>query len=143
GSELANLLPQFKRWYSQAGTPRVQASGAYDMDAKRYTLTLSQSCPATPGQPSKEPFVIPVALGLLYADGREVAGSARTVVLHEPQMTVTFEGVESAPVPSLLRGFSAPVILEYDYTDAELLTLLANDTDPFNRWEAGQRLALK
>ena len=142
-SELARLLPQFKRWYSQAGTPRVHASGQYDAEARRYTLTLRQSCPATPGQPEKLPFVIPVALGLIGADGREVPGSARTVVLSEPQAEVVFEGVESAPVPSLLRGFSAPVILETADTDEQLLTLLAHDTDAFNRWEAGQRLALR
>lgn len=143
GSELARLLPQFKRWYSQAGTPQVAAHGRYDASAQRYTLTLTQSCPPTPGQAVKLPFVIPVALGLLYADGREIPGSARTVVLSETQTEVVFEGVVSEPVPSLLRGFSAPVVLRYDYSDAELLTLLAHDSDPFNRWEAGQRLALK
>jgi aminopeptidase N len=143
GSELARLLPQFKRWYSQAGTPRVTAQGHHDAAAQKYTLTLAQSCPPTPGQAAKEPFVIPVALGLLDADGHEIPGSARTVVLSEAQMEVVFEGVASAPVPSLLRGFSAPVVLNYDYSDTELLTLLAHDIDPFNRWEAGQRLALK
>ncbi|QBK04833.1 aminopeptidase N [Hylemonella gracilis] len=143
GSELARLLPQFKRWYSQAGTPQVAARGRYDAAAQRYTLTLTQSCPPTPGQTEKLPFVIPVALGLLYADGREIPGSARTVVLNDAQTEVVFEGVASEPVPSLLRGFSAPVVLRYDYSDAELLTLLAHDSDPFNRWEAGQRLALK
>lgn len=143
GSELARLLPQFKRWYSQAGTPRVTAQGRHDTATQRYTLTLAQSCPPTPGQATKEPFVIPVALGLLYADGREIPGSARTVVLSDAQTEVVFEGVASEPVPSLLRGFSAPVVLRYDYSDAELLTLLAHDSDPFNRWEAGQRLALK
>ncbi len=142
-SELARLLPQFKRWYAQAGTPRLQASGAFDAEARRYTLTLSQSCPATPGQPTKEAFVIPVALGLLDAQGREIEGSARTVVLSETSQTVVFEGIDAAPVPSILRGFSAPVILEHDSSDAELLTLLAHDSDPFNRWEAGQRLALR
>ncbi len=142
-SELARLLPQFKRWYSQAGTPRLHASGQFDAEARRYTLTLGQSCPATPGQPAKEAFVIPVALGLLDAQGRELPGSARTVVLSEASMTVVFDEVDAAPVPSILRGFSAPVILEHHYSDAELLTLLAHDTDPFNRWEAGQRLALR
>ncbi|PRD64938.1 aminopeptidase N [Malikia granosa] len=142
-SELARLLPQFKRWYSQAGTPRLHASGYFDAEARRYTLTLGQSCPATPGQPSKKAFVIPVALGLLDAQGREIEGSARTVVLSETSQTVVFEGIDAAPVPSILRGFSAPVILEHDSSDAELLTLLAHDSDPFNRWEAGQRLALR
>jgi aminopeptidase N len=142
-SPLAALLPQFKRWYSQAGTPRVAATGHHDAASGRYSLTLTQSCPPTPGQSTKEPFVIPLALGLLDANGREISGSARTHVLTEGSETVVFDGVTEPPVPSILRGFSAPVILEFDYSDAQLLTLLAHDTDPFNRWEAGQRLALK
>ncbi|WP_295851126.1 aminopeptidase N [uncultured Xylophilus sp.] len=155
-SDLARLLPQFKRWYSQSGTPRIRADGRYDADARTYTLTLSQSCPPTPGQPTKEPFVIPVALGLVSEDGQALplqytvqgAGdaapsSAPLFVLTKPQQTLVFGGLDAAPVPSLLRGFSAPVILDCDYTDAQLLALLAHDTDPFNRWEAGQRLALR
>ncbi len=152
-SPLAQHLGAFKRWYSQAGTPRVHAQGQYDAAAQTYTLTLTQSCPATPGQPDKQPFVIPVALGLLGQDGRALAlqlegedaaaGHERTLVLHEARQTYTFTHVAEAPVPSLLRGFSAPVILECDYSDAELLTLLAHDGDAFNRWEAGQRLALR
>ena len=151
-SELARLLPQFKRWYSQAGTPRVSATAQYDADARTYTLTLSQSCAATPDQPSKEPFVIPVNLGLLDAKGRELPlqlahwaqaeAGTRSFVLTQPSETFTFVNVDSEPVPSLLRGFSAPVVLDFAYTDAQLLTLLAHDTDPFNRWEAAQRLAL-
>ncbi len=153
GSELARLLPQFKRWYAQAGTPRVRASGSYDAAARTYTLTLAQSIAPTPGQTVKEPMVIPVALGLLGADGRplplQLEGEAdagapdRTVVLTEPSHSYTFVNVDAEPVPSLLRGFSAPVLLDIDATDAQLLTLLAHDTDPFNRWEAGQRLALR
>jgi aminopeptidase N len=152
-SDLARLLPQFKRWYSQAGTPLVQASGQYDADARTYTLQLSQSCAPTPGQPDKAPFVIPVALGLLGADGSALplqlageataGGTSRTVVLSDAVQTLTFVNVDGAPVPSLLRGFSAPVQLAYDYSDAELLSLLAHDSDAFNRWEAGQRLALR
>jgi aminopeptidase N len=153
GSELARLLPQFKRWYSQAGTPRVTASGHYDATTRSYALTLGQSCAPTPGQPVKEPFVIPVSLGLITADGRslplqldgedEPGPSSRTVVLTETSQTLRFVNLDTEPVPSLLRGFSAPVVLDFDYSDAQLLTLLAHDTDPFNRWEAGQRLALK
>ena len=139
-SKLAQLLPQFKRWYSQAGTPRVKAAAHYDAAAGVYELTLSQSCPPTPGQPQKEPFVIPIGLGLLSPDGREL--THRLHVLTEPSETLTFSGLEAEPVPSILRGFTAPVILEFDYTDAQLLDLLAHDTDPFNRWEAGQRLAV-
>ena len=152
-SPLAALLPQFKRWYSQAGTPRVHAQGVYDAAAQTYTLTLQQSCPPTPGQPSKEPFVLPVALGLLDANGREIplhtaCGAAQgstqhLAVLTQPSHTLVFQNVISQPVPSLLRGFTAPVVLEYAYTEDELLALLAHDTDPFNRWEAGQRLMLQ
>ena len=152
-SDLARLLPQFKRWYSQAGTPRVSAQGSYDAAARSYTLRLSQRCAPTAGQPVKEPFVIPVGFGLLGKDGRDlplqlqgeaVAGqSTRTLVLTEADQTFTFIHVDAEPVPSILRGFSAPVVLEFAYTDAQLLHLLAHDSDPFNRWEAGQRLAVQ
>ncbi len=152
-SDLARLLPQFKRWYSQAGTPRLAAHGVYDAASRSYTLSFVQSCPPTPGQPVKDPFVIPVNLGLLTADGRELplqlageeaaTSGTRTVVLTRAGEQVTFVNVDAEPVPSILRGFSAPVVLEHDYGDAQLLTLLANDPDPFNRWEAGQRLGLR
>ncbi|MES2362732.1 MAG: aminopeptidase N [Pseudomonadota bacterium] len=153
-SELARLLPQFKRWYSQAGTPRVSAQGVYDAAAGTYTLTLGQSCAPTAGQGLKEPFVIPVGLGLLGADGKDLplqlsgepeassVNGTRTVVLTQTSETFTFTGIAAEPVPSILRGFTAPVVLEFDYTDAQLLHLLAHDSDPFNRWEAGQRLAV-
>ena len=152
GSELARLLPQFKRWYAQAGTPVVKAAGHYDADQRCYTLTLSQHCAPTPGQPAKEPFVIPVNMSLLSAqgqtlplqlDGTQAGADACTVVLSQASQTLRFNNLDAQPVPSLLRGFSAPVVLDYDYSDAELLTLLAHDTDPFNRWEAGQRLAIQ
>ncbi|MEY4652222.1 MAG: hypothetical protein RI884_803 [Pseudomonadota bacterium] len=139
-SELAQRIDQFKRWYSQAGTPRVRATSEWDEAAGRYTLTVTQSCPPTPGQTEKDKFVIPVRWGLLDAEGREVASDLH--VLSKSTATLTCEGLTGEPVPSLMRGFSAPVILDYDYTDAQLLILLAHDTDPFNRWEAGQRLAL-
>ncbi len=152
-SDLARLLPAFKRWYSQAGTPHVHATGNYDAAARTYTLTLTQSCAPTPGQSTKEPFVIPVELGLLSASGAALplqmadesapGAASRTVVLTEPTQTLTFVHVDAEPVPSLLRNFSAPVVLDIDYTDAQLLTLLAHDADAFNRWEAGQRLALR
>ena len=151
-SDLARLLPAFKRWYSQAGTPHVHATGNYDAASRTYTLTLTQSCAPTPGQSTKEPFVIPVELGLLSASGAALplqmadesapGAASRTVVLTEPTQTLTFVHVDAEPVPSLLRNFSAPVVLDIDYTDAQLLTLLAHDADAFNRWEAGQRLAL-
>jgi aminopeptidase N len=154
-SDLARLLPQFKRWYSQAGTPHLRAEGVFDASARSYTLSFTQHCPPSPGQAHKEPFVIPVALGLLDAHGQalplQLAGESeapahtdtRTLVLTEAQQSFTFINLDSAPVPSLLRGFSAPVVLDMAYTDAALLGLLAHDTDPFNRWEAGQRLALR
>ncbi|WP_300661964.1 aminopeptidase N [Hydrogenophaga sp.] len=152
-TDLARLLPQFKRWYSQAGTPRLRAEGVFDAAARSYTLTLAQSCAPTPGQGAKEPFVIPVSLGLLNADGAQLPlqlahwsqpeTGSRTFVLTQASESFTFVNLDSEPVPSLLRGFSAPVVLDCHYTDAQLLTLLAFDPDPFNRWEAAQRLALR
>jgi aminopeptidase N len=154
-SELAHLLPQFKRWYSQAGTPRVAARGRYDAPSRTYTLLLEQSCTASPGQPEKQPYVIPMAMGLIGRDGRALplqledetapAGglaTERVLVLSEAREFFTFVNVDEEPVPSLLRGFSAPVTLVDGLSDADLLLLLQHDTDPFNRWEAGQRLAL-
>jgi len=152
GSALAQNLSTFKRWYSQAGTPRLQARGAYNAAERSYTLTLSQSCPATPDQASKQPFVIPVTLGLLSRDGQALslqqAGSAdvlpqQTLVLTEASASYTFVNIDSEPVPSLLRGFSAPVVLDDGLSNADLLCLLAHDSDPFNQWEAGQRLMLQ
>ncbi|MDP3136843.1 MAG: aminopeptidase N [Burkholderiaceae bacterium] len=152
-SDLMRLLPQFKRWYSQAGTPRVKAVGHYDADARSYTLTLSQSCSPTPGQSHKEPFVIPIELGLVGADGADMPlqlahweraeGGSRTFVLSAQEETLTFINLNTEPVPSMLRGFTAPVVLDFDYSDAQLLALLNHDSDPFNRWEAGQRLAVR
>ena len=152
-SKLAQLLPQFKRWYSQAGTPRVQAEGRFDAAARTYTLQLSQSCAPTTGQSVKEPFVIPVGLGLLGADGTDLplqltgedsaAPAPRTLVLTQPSESFTFVNIDAEPVPSILRGFTAPVVLEFDYSNAQLLHLLAHDSDAFNRWEAGQRLAIR
>ncbi|MFO1272151.1 MAG: aminopeptidase N [Rubrivivax sp.] len=141
-SALAGGLATFKRWYSQAGTPRLSARGHYDEAAQRYTLVLAQHGEPSPGQPVKEPVLIPVVMGLLSHDGRELLAE-QTLVLDAPGRTFVFEGIASAPVPSLLRGFSAPVILDDGLTDAELMVLLAHDRDPFNRWEAGQRLTLR
>jgi aminopeptidase N len=143
---------QFMRWYEQAGSPHVQASGRYDAARQRYTLRLSQSCAATPGQPNKQPYHIPVTIGLVGPDGEDLplfmAGdsadtmtSERVVSLQSVSQEFVFEKVVVAPVPSLLRDFSAPVVLDFDYSSAELAHLLAHDRDPFNRWEAGQRLA--
>ncbi len=151
-SLLAGKLDAFKRWYAQAGTPRVSAQGRYDAPSRSYTLMLQQDCAASPGQPSKEPFVIPVSMGLLTRDGQplplrlegeaQAVGHSRVLVLDERRSFHTFVDVDVDPVPSLLRGFSAPVLLADPLGDAELLVLLAHDEDPFNRWEAGQRLLL-
>jgi aminopeptidase N len=152
-SDLARLLPQFKRWYSQAGTPLVKAHGVYDPALRSYTLTFTQSCAPTPGQAVKEPFVIPVAIGLLDAAGNDLPlqlphwqnaeTGTRSFVLTQETESFTFVNIDAEPVPSILRGFSAPVVLEADFSDAQLLHLLAHDSDPFNRWEAGQRLTLR
>ena len=147
-------LTQFKRWYDQAGTPVVEVEDAYDPTQQIYSLTLRQSCPPTPGQPVKQPMHIPFALGLVAPDGSDVplrlrGGSAtgarlttQILSLTETEHRYVFEQVPVRPVPSLARDFSAPVVIKYDYSDADLTHLLAFDADPFNRWESGQRLAL-
>ncbi len=138
----------FMTWYRQAGTPKVSTRGDYDAIAQRYVLTLTQSCAPSPGQAEKEPYLIPVAVGLIGPEGGDInlgadAGASRTTrILHfsEPEQTFVFENIPVAPVPSLLRNFSAPVVLDHAYSQAELAHLLAHDSDPFNRWDAGQRL---
>ncbi|AVR89395.1 aminopeptidase N [Thauera aromatica] len=144
-------LDPFMRWYGQAGTPRVKASGAWDAAAGRYTLTLTQDTPPTPGQALKLPLVIPVALGLIGPDGRDrplrlegegqAGATTRVLRLTEAEQTFRFVGLDAEPVPSLLRGFSAPVILELDEDDARLAFRMAHDADPCNRWDAAQRYA--
>jgi aminopeptidase N len=141
GSELATRLDAFKRWYAQAGTPRVTARGEYDAAARRFTLTLAQHGEPSPGQPVKQPFVVPVAAGLLATDGRTLVAD-RLLVLDSAEQSFAFDGIDTPPVASLLRGFSAPVRLDDGLGDDERLVLLAHDSDPFNRWEAGQRLML-
>jgi aminopeptidase N len=144
-------LAQFERWYSQAGTPVVRAAMRYDQQAKTVELTLSQSCRPTPGQPGKLPFHIPVAVGLLGKNGRDLPliidgdkrGTTAVLELTEAEQTFRFTGVAEQPTPSILRDFSAPVVLEYDYSDEDLLHLFSHDSDPVNRWEAGQRLAMQ
>ncbi len=152
GSALATRLDSFKRWYSQSGTPRVKAHGEYDAAAQTFTLRLSQHTPSHHGQAAKLPQVIPVAMGLLDRHGvaltlrlsgeAQSTGVERVLVLDAAEQTFVFEGVPSEPVPSLLRGFSAPVVLDDGLSDAALLVLMRHDSDAFNRWEAGQRLAL-
>ena len=145
-------LKQFKRWYDQAGTPVVEVNSAYDAQRQRLALTVKQLCPATPGQPDKQPLHIPFAVGLVGPDGEDIplqlegegrsGDGTRVLSLKSSQERFVFVNVPRKPVPSLLRGFSAPVILKYPYTSEELTHLLAHDTDAFNRWEAGQRLAV-
>ncbi|MFZ6798334.1 aminopeptidase N [Undibacterium sp. Di24W] len=145
-------LKQFERWYSQAGTPRVRAESSYNAEAQTYTLTLSQSCPKTAGQAKKLPFHIPVAVGLIDAEGKDIAfqlqnestiSTTKILELKEAQQSFVFTHIGSEVTPSILRNFSAPVILEFDYSDEQLAHLLAHDSDPFCRWEAGQRLAMR
>src|SRR6187399_1153094 len=148
-SDLARLLPQFKRWYSQSGTPKVTARGRYDAPSRTYTLGLEQSS----NDAANEPFVIPLAMGLVGRDGQALplrledeaegaTATSRVLVLSEARSFFTFVGIDQPPVLSLLRGFSAPVVLVDGLSDADLVVLLRHDTDPFNRWEAGQRIAL-
>jgi len=144
-------LTQFQRWYSQAGTPEIVAKDSYDAAARRYTLSLAQSTPATPGQTTKKPVHIPVRFGLVGGNGgdlgyEEVNGATVTgdvIHLTEANHTVVFEGVSEKPVPSLLRGFSAPVRLSMDLADENLAFLLRADSDSFNRWQAAQSLLTK
>ena len=135
-------LLQFKRWYSQAGTPQITVAEAWEPGAQggTYRLTLTQTNPATPGQPDKDPKVIPIAVGLLGPNGDEVVPT-RVLELTETSQTFAFDGLATRPIPSILRGFSAPVILKRDVPAAERAFLLAHDTDHFNRWEAGRSLA--
>ncbi len=131
-------LSQFKRWYSQSGTPRLKVSEAYADGT--YTLTFTQTTPPTPGQAEKLPQVLPIAVGLLNPNGDEVV---KTTLLEmtEAEQSFEFKDLASRPVPSLLRGFSAPVVLERSASREEQVFLLAHDTDEFNRWEAGRNLA--
>ncbi|MFK7940854.1 MAG: aminopeptidase N [Roseovarius sp.] len=131
-------LAQFKRWYEQAGTPRLSVEETYKDGT--YTLRFRQNTPPTPGQDVKDPRVIPIAVGLLNPNGDEVVETT-VLEMDQPEQSFSFEGLATRPVPSILRGFSAPVILDRDSSNAERAFLLAHDTDPFNRWEAGRALA--
>jgi aminopeptidase N len=144
-------LTQFRRWYSRAGTPRLKASGHYDAAAKRYTLTLTQSLAPTAyekrlaeaGIVAEEgPLHIPVAIGLVQPDGSDAIPTT-VLSLTEATQTFHFDNIAAAPVASLLRDYSAPVHLDFEQGDDELAHLMAHDSDPFNRWEAGQRLATR
>ena len=141
-------LAQFKRWYDEAGTPVLDVSDAYDASSKRYSLTVTQRRP----RPDATPFHIPLAVGLVGPDGADIpvqlegkgaAAATRVVSLTEARQRFDFVDVPARPIPSIARNFSAPVIVRYDYDERSLTHLMANDSDPFNRWEAGQRLATR
>jgi aminopeptidase N len=146
-------LSQFRRWYSQAGTPLLEVSGSYDGARRVYTLEVSQSCPATPGQPHKLPFHIPLRMGLVGAGGdmplllaqgpQQQAVAELVLEISESTQRFEFLDVAERPVPSLLRGFSAPVKLRYDYSRDDLALLMRRDSDGVARWDAGQNLALQ
>ncbi|MCG6903434.1 MAG: aminopeptidase N [Rhodobacter sp.] len=131
-------LTQFRGWYSQAGTPRLSVSEDYGNGS--YTLTFRQETPPTPGQPDKKPQVLPIAVGLLNPNGDEIQPTT-VLEMTETEQSFTFENLSAKPVPSILRGFSAPVILTRETSAGERAFLLAHDTDPFNKWEAGRALA--
>ncbi len=134
-------LEQFKLWYSQAGTPEIKASGKYSAIRKTYTLTLEQNIPDTAGQTDKQPMHIPVAVGLVDADGKDMI-ETQVLDLKKKKQDFKFKDITSEPVPSILRNFSAPVKLTTDLTQSDLAFLMVNDSDGFNRWEAGQKLAM-
>src|SRR3954451_9668707 len=142
-------LSHFAKWYEQAGTPRVAVTGHYDEASSSYRLELSQATPPTPGQPEKEPLVIPVALGLVALDGGTMEPRCKRLnangvfVLDRAADSISFHDVPSRPVPSVLRGFSAPVKVSLDFSGEELLALLRNDSDAFNRWQAAQTVAMR
>ncbi|WP_372972249.1 aminopeptidase N [Marinobacter sp.] len=144
-------LGQFRLWYEQAGTPVLTVEDDYDAASQTYRLTVSQSIPDTPGQAGKKPQHIPFALGLLGDDGADLSltladessagDTTRVLELTEESHTFEFRGIGSRPVPSLLRNFSAPVRVNYPWTRDQLMFLMSHDSDGFNRWDAGQRLA--
>jgi aminopeptidase N len=144
-------LAQFMLWYSQAGTPELVATGSYDADAKTYRLDVAQTVPPTPGQPTKEAMVIPLAIGLVGRNGRDLPLKLRdgrtiergVLTLTEPAKTFVFGDIGEPPVPSLNRGFSAPIKLIADLSADDLRFLAAHDADAFNRWQALQTLATR
>jgi len=149
----ARDLTQFRRWYAQAGTPELRVAGDWEPESGVYTLTVTQSTPPTPGQPNKGPLHIPLAVGLLSGFGRDLplrlegeeetrtaVTGTRLLELRAPEERFRFVELPERPVPSLLRGFSAPVKLRFDYSDTDLQFLMAHDSDGFSRWDAAQTL---
>lgn len=145
-------LTQFRRWYGQAGTPVLDIHSEYDVAAKTYKLTVKQSCPPTPGQPKKEAFYLPLAMGFVGSHCRDMPTQlhnesqafegTRVLEIKKPVEEFIFVNVAEKPIPSLLRGFSAPVKLNYGYANKELAWLFQCDSDAFTRWNAGQQLAV-
>ena len=133
-------LAQFKRWYSQAGTPQVTVAEQFENGT--YTLTLTQNTKPTPGQDDKQPLLIPVELGLLSSDGTELVAS-HVVELDSATQSYCYKNLPERPIASLFRGLSAPVVVHHDLSDTALLTLMRHDTDAYNRWDAGRILARK
>ena len=146
-------LGQFRRWYTQAGTPVLEVRGEYDAARSRYVLDIEQRTPATPGQSEKRPLHVPLRLALLGEDGNDIplhceesglTGEHEAVLdMRETRRTYRFSNVTSRPAPSLARGFSAPVKIEIDRSEDELAFLIARETDPFNRWDAVQEYATR
>lgn len=138
GDASGHDMTLFRRWYSQAGTPVVSASGAWDNG--KYTLTLRQDTPATANQPAPKPLEMPIRIGLIGPNGADMAEDLLT--FSQAEQSWTFEGLSAEPIPSINRGFSAPIRLEMAEDDATRAFRMANDSDAFNRWEAGQRFAI-
>ncbi|WP_243367621.1 aminopeptidase N [Microvirga solisilvae] len=142
-------LSHFSRWYAQSGTPRMSVHGHYDEGTGTYRLDFKQETPPTPGQSAKEPMVIPVALGLVSIDGQPMEAACERVnargvfLLEKAEDSITFTGIRSRPVPSVFRGFSAPVKVSLDLSTDDLLVLLRHDTDAFNRWQSAQTVAMR
>src|SRR3984885_4566025 len=144
-----DFFPQFMRWYSQAGTPEIRVAPHYDFRARTYRLDVTQTIPPTPNQPNKQPMVIPLAIGFvgkagadlpLIVDGRPLSNGV--IELRQPSQTFVFSDVAERPTPSIHRGFSAPVKLSLPIEAEDLRFLAAHDSDPFNRWQAVQTLAM-
>jgi len=142
-------MTQFMRWYSQAGTPELKIAPHYDAQARTYRLDVTQTIPPTPGQPDKQPMVIPLTVGLVGRDGRDLplvidgrAAERGVVEVTQSSQSFTFTGLAERPIPSLNRGFSAPIRLSLPIEASDLRFLAAHDPDPFNRWQAVQTLAM-
>jgi aminopeptidase N len=141
-------MTQFMLWYKQAGTPQVTVAGRFDPAGKTYSVEIKQSLPPTPGQAAKQPMVIPLALGLVGKDGRDLPLKSASIehgvlVLDKSSMTVTFDDIAEPPALSINRGFSAPIQLDTDLTGDDLAFLAAHDSDPFNRWQALQTISMR